>query len=62
MRCSHCGDVIGSYEPLIVLLDDEVRETSRAAEPELALDTGAERFHVACFSTSSGGAEGNHRS
>jgi hypothetical protein len=34
-RCAHCGDVIGVYEPTVVLQWGETRETSRAAEPEL---------------------------
>lgn len=54
MRCSRCGEVIGSYEPLVLLLDGEVRETSRAAEPDLALQVGAERFHIACFGVTDG--------
>lgn len=34
--CAHCGEVIGVYEPIIVVQSGDARETSRAAEPELA--------------------------
>ena len=45
--CDRCGDVIGIYEPTIVV-DGEPRETSRAAEPELARLPGR-RYHRDCF-------------
>lgn len=48
MRCHHCGDTIGVYEPLIVLGDGFARETSRAAEPGAASAEGA-RYHRACW-------------
>ena len=48
MRCEHCGDVIGVYEPLIVRAGEEARETSRAAEPELPL-ARAQHYHRDCF-------------
>jgi len=48
MRCQHCGDVIGVYEPLVVRLHGDTRETSRAAEPGLAAGHG-EQFHAACY-------------
>ena len=48
LRCEHCGDVIGVYEPLIVRSGDDVRETSRAAEPELPLPR-AQHYHRECF-------------
>jgi hypothetical protein len=35
LRCHHCGDLIGVYEPLVMLHDDRVHETSRAAEHSL---------------------------
>ena len=31
-RCHHCADVIGVYEPMIVLTDGQARSTSRATE------------------------------
>jgi hypothetical protein len=48
MRCVHCGDVIGVYEPLVARVGDAARETSRAAEPDVA-DHGAELYHRECF-------------
>jgi len=31
--CDHCGDVIGVYEPMVVLEGVSERHTSRANEP-----------------------------
>jgi hypothetical protein len=47
LRCAHCGDVIGVYEPLVVVHDGVARTTSAAAEPHLGEEPG-ERFHRAC--------------
>jgi len=47
LRCAHCGDVIGVYEPLIVVDGSGTRLTSRAAEPGLAGDA-AEHYHGTC--------------
>jgi hypothetical protein len=47
MRCEHCGDVIGVYEPLVVRSHGEARESSRAAEPDLPAD--GHYFHGACY-------------
>lgn len=49
IRCVDCGDVIGSYEPLVVVVDRAARETSLAAEPQIPI-AGAEHYHAACFS------------
>jgi hypothetical protein len=46
--CKHCDAVIGVYEPLIVIVSGEARETSRAAEPGLPLDC-AEHYHRDCY-------------
>lgn len=48
LRCEQCGDVIGVYEPAVVRIGDQLRETSRAAEPSLPLPR-AEHFHRDCF-------------
>jgi hypothetical protein len=48
VRCVHCGDVIGVYEPLVACIGEGARETSRAAEPDVALQ-GAELYHRECF-------------
>ena len=45
--CDRCGDVIGIYEPTVVV-DGEPRETSRAAEPDLGERPGP-RYHRACY-------------
>ena len=50
VRCHHCGDVIGVYEPLVTLADGHPRETSRALElvtPEHHVDGAC--YHRACF-------------
>jgi hypothetical protein len=36
VRCQQCGDVIGIYEPLVLLTATGRRETSLAAEPGLS--------------------------
>jgi hypothetical protein len=46
-KCAHCGEVIGVYEPLIVVEGFYERETSRAAEPELAHVEG-QHYHRNC--------------
>lgn len=51
MRCGHCGDVIGVYEPLVLLADGEPRTTSAAAEPQIG-DAPGLLFHRACFAES----------
>lgn len=45
--CEACGDVIGVYEPLVMLTVEDERATSRAAEPELHASDGA-YFHRGC--------------
>lgn len=47
LRCRHCNDVIGVYEPMIVLKDGQAHETSRAVEQ----DTGpiGECYHQECY-------------
>jgi hypothetical protein len=46
-KCEHCNEVIGVYEPMIVVVGEEVCETSRAAEPSVASGPG-ERYHRTC--------------
>lgn len=48
IRCHHCDDVIGVYEPMIVVHSGEVRETSRAADPTLNTEAG-EHYHRRCY-------------
>lgn len=47
LRCDHCGDVIGVYEPLVRVLDGRAYESSRALEP--ACPTRGEHYHRACY-------------
>lgn len=46
--CERCGDVIGVYEPMIVVVNGEVSESSRALDPSL-IDASAERYHRYCY-------------
>jgi hypothetical protein len=48
LTCAHCGDVIGVYEPLILTGDGDIRETSLAAERDVAL-TRTAHYHRACY-------------
>lgn len=48
LRCQHCDDVIGAYEPMIVVTNGEARHTSRAAEKDTAAPVG-ECYHHACY-------------
>jgi hypothetical protein len=48
IRCLQCGDVIGVYEPMVLLLDDEARVTSGAAANR-QIPAHARRFHATCF-------------
>jgi hypothetical protein len=47
LRCARCGDVIGIYEPLVLVEGLGQRLTSRAAEPEV-MHTPGDFFHGAC--------------
>lgn len=46
--CDHCAEVIGVYEPVVVVIGGEVRETSRAAEPMIGAES-TEHYHRACY-------------
>lgn len=47
IRCRSCGDVIGVYEPMIVMLGGERLLTSRAAASG-AFPDEATHYHAAC--------------
>jgi hypothetical protein len=47
-RCTHCGETIGVYEPLVMCTEGAVRTTSRAAEPNM-IATGATHYHRDCY-------------
>lgn len=48
LRCQHCNDVIGAYEPMVVENHHGVHETSLAADPGL-YETEHPCFHRACW-------------
>ncbi|MFI5004164.1 MAG: hypothetical protein ACHQE6_04040 [Solirubrobacterales bacterium] len=48
LRCRLCGDVIGVYEPLVMLLGGHPLRTSLAAEPSLAGAVG-DAYHGGCY-------------
>ena len=47
-RCRRCGDVIGAYEPMVLLDGGRARRTSRAAE-SAPTHADAECFHEHCY-------------
>ncbi len=47
-HCAHCGDVIGAYEPMILVVDGRPRKTSASAEQGRDLRSG-ECYHAACY-------------
>ncbi len=47
-RCRHCEEVIGVYEPMVVLDEGRARRTSRAAERDGGELVG-ECYHHACY-------------
>jgi hypothetical protein len=49
LRCEHCEEVIGVYEPMIVLDGGRARATSKAAERDDTWMLGGECFHAACY-------------
>jgi hypothetical protein len=53
LRCNRCGDVIGTYEPMVVLADGQARETAKAAEQDIARSVG-ECYHHACYTQTHG--------
>jgi hypothetical protein len=48
LRCFHCEDVIGVYEPLIAVVGRWTCVTSKAAEPNIA-DQADECYHAVCY-------------
>jgi hypothetical protein len=49
MRCSHCGDIIGVYEPLVALTAGRALETSLAAGAVRG-EHDASCYHRDCYS------------
>jgi hypothetical protein len=50
--------VIGVYEPMVVLLDDETLLTSQAAS-DGSIPHDAHRYHATCFALVQGGPPGS---
>ncbi len=48
LRCDRCGQIIGVYEPVMLLNDAPARQTSLAAEPALRSHPG-KRYHQGCY-------------
>jgi len=53
--------VIGSYEPLVLLMAGSARETSAAAEPDIR-DAPGERYHRNCYTAAPSAAPAPRRS
>ena len=47
-HCAHCEEVIGAYEPMILLVDGEPHRTSSVAEQDRDL-LASECYHAACY-------------
>ena len=47
-RCRHCGDVIGAYEPMVMLSNGFAYKTSRARAGELVTEAD-ECYHDLCY-------------
>jgi len=47
-RCRHCGDVIGVYEPAILVRDGQAHSTSRAVAPQ-EIASHEHVYHRACY-------------
>lgn len=55
LRCRHCDDVIGLYEPMIVLRAGHPRKTSRTAELAAGVpltESAGAFYHDACYQQS----------
>ena len=46
--CDQCHELIGVYEPVVVVSGVEAREISRPAEPAIGSQSG-ECYHRACY-------------
>ena len=48
LRCALCGDVIGVYEPAVIVVDGVAHATALATSPDTLLLDGAHVYHRAC--------------
>jgi hypothetical protein len=53
LTCDECGDVIGVYEPMVLVAEGTASETSRAAHP--GMGESGEHYHRACYAERVGG-------
>jgi hypothetical protein len=47
LHCRRCREIIGIYEPMIVQVGEQIRETSRAADESSPIE-GAAHYHRDC--------------
>ena len=47
--CEVCGAVVGTYEPAVFVLGDEIVHASRAAQPDLIDQPGCRLLHDGCY-------------
>lgn len=55
MRCRHCADAIGAYEPMVLVTPTGPHDTSLAAERQLS-GTTHPCYHEACFMQTADGS------
>lgn len=48
LRCGHCGDVIGAYEPMVAMIDGVAQKTSKASAMAGGPALG-DCYHAHCF-------------
>lgn len=48
ITCNHCSDVIGVYEPLVLVTPTGRHQTSLAADPAV-FESDRPRYHRACY-------------
>lgn len=58
-RCQQCADVIGVYEPMVLVLDGQAHETSRAAIKDRIVGEQARRYHRECYELCSAASKEN---
>jgi len=51
LRCAHCGDVIGTYESIVALVDGEAHETSKAVVTAGGRRPPSACYHAGCYAS-----------
>src|SRR5579875_3787550 len=54
--CRHCNDLIGVYEPMVLMTPELNYETSLASDPSL-YQTEHRCYHRTCFDQAAGGGD-----